>query len=92
MNGIENLHEWSLKMQGAREMLEAIIASVKESGGKFCLDNAGRDSKVYHEAIVRLILSNLDNIGKFMQGRMIGYCNHQKDKKGKLISCDAYFL
>lgn len=73
-------------------MLEAIIASVNESKGRFCLDSAGKDSKVYHEAIVRLILSSLDNTQKFMMRKQIGYMNHQRDKKGKLVRCDAYFI
>ena len=55
-NGFENLHEWSERMQGAREMLLAIIDSVNASKGRFLLDSAGKDSKVYHDAIVRLIL------------------------------------
>lgn len=88
---MDNLYEWSLKMQGAREMLEAIIASVKESNGRFCLDNVGKDSKVYHEAIIRLVLSNIDNTQKFLSRTPIGYKNHQRDKKGNLIYCEAYF-
>lgn len=89
---MENLYEWSLKMQGAREMLEAIVASVNESKGRFCLDSTGKDSKVYHEAIVRLILSNLDNTQKFMMKKPIGYRNFERDKKDRLIKCEAYFL
>ena len=50
-SGFENLHEWSLKMQGAREMLLAIIDSVNASKGRFLLDSAGKDSKVYHEPL-----------------------------------------
>lgn len=89
---MDNLYEWSLKMQGAREMLMAIIDSVNESKGRFLLDNAGKDSKVYHEAIIKLILSNLDNTGKFLMKKPIGYRNFQHDKKGRIISCEAYFL
>lgn len=88
----ENLHEWSNRMQGAREMLLAIIDSVNASKGCFLLDSAGKDSKVYHEAIVRLILDNLDNTQKFLMKNPIGYRNHVRDKKGKLISCEAYFV
>lgn len=88
---MDNLYEWSLKMQGAREMLEAIQRSVSESHGKFLLDSAGADSKVYHEAIVRLILSSLDNTALFLQRKPIAYRNHQRDKKGKLTYCEAYY-
>ena len=90
--GFENLHEWSNRMQGAREMLLAIIASVNESKGRFLLDSAGKDSKVYHDAIVRLILDNIDNTQKFLMKNPIGYRNHVRDKKGKLVSCEAYFV
>ena len=91
-NGFENLHEWSWKMQGAREMLLAIIDSVNENKGRFLLDSTGKDSKVYHDAIVRLILDNLDNTQKFLMKNPIGYRSHVRDKKGKLISCEAYFV
>ena len=91
-NVFENLHEWSWKMQGAREMLLAIIDSVNASKGRFLLDSAGKDSKVYHDAIVRLILDNLDNTQKFLMKNPIGYRNHVRDKKGKLMSCEAYFV
>ena len=91
-NVFENLHEWSNRMQGAREMLLAIIDSVNESKGRFLLDSAGKDSKVYHDAIVRLILDNLDNTQKFLMKKPIGYRNYVHDKKGKLISCEAYFV
>ena len=91
-SGFENLHEWSWKMQGAREMLIAIIDSVNASKGRFLLDSAGKDSNVYHDAIVRLILDNIDNTQKFLMKNPIGYINHVRDKKGKLISCEAYFV
>ena len=91
-NVFENLHEWSNRMQGAREMLLAIIDSVNESKGCFLLDSAGKDSKVYHDAIVRLILDNLDNTQKFLMKKPICYRNYVHDKKGKLISCEAYFV
>ena len=91
-NGFENLNEWGNRMQGAREMLLAIIDSVNECKGRFLLDSAGKDSKVYHDAIVRLILDNLDNTQKFLMKNPIGYRNHVRDKKGKLISCEAYFM
>ena len=91
-NVFENLHEWSWKMQGAREMLLAIIDSVNASKGRFLLDSAGKDSKVYHDAIVRLILDNLDNTQKFLMKNNISFRNHVRDKKGNLISCEAYFV
>ena len=91
-NSFENIHIWSNRMQGAIEMLLAIIDSVNESKGRFLLDSAGKDSKVYHDAIVQLILDNLDNTQKFLMKNPIGFRNHVRDKKGKLLSCEAYFI
>ena len=91
-NSFENIHIWSNRMQGAREMLLAIIDSVNESKGRFLLDSAGKDSKVYHDAIVQLILDNLENTQKFLMKNPIGFRNHVRDKKGKLVSCEAYFI
>lgn len=84
----EHLNEWSERMLGARMMMKAII----KQSHKFLLDDCGKDSKVYHDAIVRLVLSNLGNTQNFLMGRQIAYTNHQRDKKGKLILVEAYFL
>ena len=90
---MENLHEWSIKMQGARDMLLAIVERVPP--GKFYLDywrTNTKDNKVYHNAIVALVLSDLRNVHSFLAGQRIGYRNFRTDKKGKLVSCEAYFL
>lgn len=86
---MENLYEWSWKMQGAREMLEFLLSS--RSCCK-CQLETGKDAKVYHEAIARLVLKSLDNTARFLAGHGIGYFNWQHDKKGRLVRCDAYFL
>lgn len=87
---MEKLYEWSYKMQGAREMLQHLRTS---QGARIDLDPAPRgEGKVFTEAIFDLVLKSLDNTDKCLQGRKIGYCNHQRDKKGKLIHCDAYFI
>ena len=87
--GFENLHEWSERMQGAREMLiklyeENMItmpAGVKRS-----------EDRVYTNAIVNLLASDLRNIQEYLLGTNIGFRNHVCDKKGKLVSCEAYFV
>ena len=86
----ENLIEWSMKMQGAREMLGAIIRYAGESGGCIKLEN-GKYSKVYTGAIVRLAMSSNDAAASFLQHRRISYFGHAFDKKGKLIRCEARF-
>lgn len=91
---MENLHEWSWKMQGAREMLEHLRRQMKYNGAKIDLDPDRRfgNGKVYTEAIMDLALSSLDNTHKYLSDYKIGYRNFQHDKKGKLIKCEAYFL
>ena len=50
------------------------------------------DNKVYRDAVFRLITSDLRYMGMFLtESHDIYYRNHKRDKKGKLISCEAYF-
>lgn len=89
---MQNLIEWSYKMQGAREMLQH-LRDEHQRGARIDLDPAPHgEGKVFTEAIFDLVLKSLDNTDKYLQGRKIGYCNLQRDKKGKLIHCDAYFI
>ncbi len=89
---MENIIEWSYKMQGARAMLQK-IRDEQSKGAKIDLDPAkGGDGKIYTAAIFDLVLKNLDNVDKYLHGRKIGYRNHKHDKKGKYISCEAYFI
>lgn len=90
---MENLHEWSLKMQGAREMLYH-LRNEMQKGAKIDLDPDKRygNGKVYTNAIMDLALSSLDNTHKYLSGYKIGYRNFQHDKKGKCVKCEAFFL
>ena len=88
-NGFENLHEWSERMQGAREMLIKLYEyenMILPSGVKRSED------RVYTKAIVSLLASDLKNVQEYLLGTNIGFRNHVRDKKGKLISCEAYFV
>lgn len=69
-------------------MLNAIVSDTSYKN-KLKLDDG---EQAYTDAIVRLILSSLDNVDKFLQGRKWGYHSPQKDKKGKLVRIEAYFL
>ena len=88
-NVFENLHEWSNKMQGAREMLIKLYEDDKmilPVGAKRSED------RVYTKALVSLLASDLRNVQEYLIGTNIGFRNHIRDKKGKLISCEAYFV
>ena len=88
-NGFENLHEWSNRMQGAREML---IKLYEDDNMVLPLGMKRSEDMVYTKAIVNLLISDLRNVQEYLIGTDIGFRNHVRDKKGKLVSCEAYFV
>ena len=87
--GFENLHEWSNRMQGAREMLVKLYEDDKMI---LPLGVKRSEDSVYTKAIVNLLISDLRNVQEYLIGTNIGFRNHVRDKKGKLVSCEAYFV
>lgn len=50
------------------------------------------ESKIYCKAILDMLLKDKTNIDRFLTGEFdIGFADHERDKKGKLIKCRAYF-
>ena len=88
-NGFENLHEWSERMQGAREML---IKLYEDYNMILPLGVKRSEDIVYTKAIVNLLAIDLRNVQEYLLGTNIGFRNHVRDKKGKLVSCEAYFV
>ena len=86
---MENLHEWSNRMQGAREML---IKLYEDDNMILPLGLKRSEDMVYTKAIVTLLESDLRNVQEYLLGTNIGFRNHVRDKKGKLVSCEAYFV
>ena len=86
---MENLHEWSNRMQGAREML---IKLYEDDKMILPLGVKRSEDIVYTKAIVNLLSSDLKNVQEYFLGTNIGFRNHVRDKKGKLTSCEAYFV
>ena len=87
--GFENLHEWSERMQGAREML---IKLYEDDKMILPVGVKRYEEMVYTKAIVNLLISDLRNVQEYLLGTNIGFRNHVRDKKGKLVSCEAYFV
>lgn len=87
--GFENLHEWSERMQGAREML---IKLYEDDKMILPLGVKRSEDRAYTKAIVNLLASDLKNVQEYLLGTNIGFRNHIRDKKGKLVSCEAYFV
>lgn len=53
--------------------------------------NAKGDDRVYRDAELALITQSKRTMELFMDGTTIRYRNHERDKKGKLTKCEAYF-
>ena len=76
-------------MQGAREILVKLYED-----DKMILPVGVKRSEdiVYTKAIMNLLTSDLRNVYEYLLGTNIGFRNHVRDKKGKLMSCEAYFV
>lgn len=83
---VQRLAMYASYYQGARDMgqhlLERIITDSKPKG----------DDWIYIAAEWRLLLSSKRNCQLYLDGTEIRYRNHKSDKKGKLISVEAYFV
>ncbi len=82
----------SIYIDGARDMLlrlrDYLLLEEPHVNGKVTADG-----KIYNKAIFDLLLSSKDNTDMFLtQGYdEIRFTDHERDKKGKLIKCRAYF-
>ena len=83
---VQRLAMYASYYQGARDMgqhlLERIITDSKPKG----------DDWIYIAAEWRLLLSSKRNCQLYLDGTEIRYRNHERDKKGKLVRCEAYFV
>lgn len=61
-------------------------------GYKAIPDEKGKDDNVFKRAIYNLAMENNINLQDYLTGKDIVYCDHQHDKKGKLISVKAKFV
>lgn len=80
---LEKMHHYSAYLQGARTAFMMMHERYKAKKG---------EDAVYTDAVFRLITSDLRYTGMFMFGGYdIYYRNHKRDKRGKLVSVEAYF-
>ena len=79
------LHPWSERLHGAIQLLQML-----KDNNVNLLPSIGKDSKIYSNALYSA-LSDLKGMQDFLEGKEIHFKDHKMDKKGKLISCVAYF-
>lgn len=87
---LRKLQIWAWYIRGAREML----LRLREHG--LCNEphdfKTSKDDAVINKAILDLILSSKENVDRFlMEQYEIRFTDHERDKKGKLVKCRAYF-
>ena len=84
-NQFQYLHPWSERLHGAIQLLQML-----KDGNVNLLPSMGKDSKIYSNALYSAI-SDIRGMQDFLEGKEIHFKDHQMNKKGKLISCVAYF-
>ena len=84
-NQLQYLHPWSERMLGAMQLLQKL-----QDEGVNLLPNIGKESRIYSNALYSA-LSDLNGMQDFLEGKHLCFKEHKWDKKGKLISCVAYF-
>lgn len=58
----------------------------------YVMQNYRGDDKVYIKAELDLITSSKRNMKLWLGGTQMHFRNHKRDKKGKLESCECYFV
>lgn len=58
---------------------------------QYVMQNYRGDDKAYIKAELDMITSSKRNMQLWLDGTQIRYRNHERDKKGKLTKCEAYF-
>lgn len=87
---LRKLNDWAWYIKGARDMLVMLR--------KHCLcdephyESTRAQDKIYNKAILDLIVKSKANIDYFLMEKYgISFTDHERDKKGKLVKCRAYF-
>lgn len=87
MDKLEKLYGWSDRMNGGRNLLLAL----KDYGIELQVGVKGKENKIYSDAIVELLLSDIRNVQLFLEHTEIHFTGHVRDGKGKLVSVVAEY-
>lgn len=86
MNSFISLHEESLYLQGARDLMlrmQGYFDWFKYDKVKY--------KDVYNHAIENFLLSDRENMRRYLEGEMLHFYDHEHDKKNKLIKVKVMF-
>lgn len=89
-HGFTNLHEESIYLKGAMDLLLRLqeMNAIPQFISK---NDSAKYSQVYNKATLDEILYNRESLVKFLQGTGWRYYDHQSNKKGKLVSVKIEF-
>ena len=80
----EHISSYGIRGDAVRQTLLSCL-----DGGYF--DCRKKEDEIYNKAIIKLVLSDSRAIDKFLEGNYpFRFREHKKDKKGKLISVEAF--
>lgn len=85
---------WGIYIDGARDMLLKLrdCGLLEEARPKNGIPRAKGDELVINKALVDLLLSSKTNCDRFLLDEyQIRFTDHERNKKGKLVKCRAYF-
>lgn len=82
-----NLRDESIYLQGARDLLLRL-----ENMGCVIQFHPNKSDMPYNKAVFNELLYNRESLVKFLQGDGWEYYDHQRDKKGKLVSVKVNFI
>lgn len=88
---MQNIVYYGAYLDGARAMLRRMR---DDTHGKINFSQLnGKESVVYNAAILELISRDKHHMNMYLENRYdIMYRNHERDKKGRLVSVEAYFV
>lgn len=81
-----NLHEESLYLQGARDLMLRM-----QGYFDWFKCNKVKYKEVYNHAIENFLLSDRENMRRYLEGDMLHFYDHEHDKKNKLIKVKVMF-
>lgn len=90
---LRKLQIWAWYIKGAREMLLRLREhSLCEEPHPGNVNKVTKEDKIINKAILDLIMSSKENVDRFLMGEYeIRLTDHERDKKGRLVKCRAYF-
>lgn len=81
---LQNIVQYGAYLMGALDASKTIISYVNW--------NAKGEEKVYSDAELVLMTQSKRTMELFLNGTQVAYRNWERNNKGKLVKCEAYFI